>query len=333
MTRDAVSRWSLTTRVTPTSAVPASTACSSVPARRVTVASTRRTASKRACTRAASSVHRRSTWAWPRLARRSSRPAMPSSSAAAWSVHAASSTTLRVEISGSSGRTTASAASPVTGNRKNAGHQVTPATIQSGPAAKTVRIAIQPLCRSSVPTSWVSSSIRSSTSPTACSVSAESGWCMAASSRSARSRPSARSTVPAHRVRATVSSSAAPITQTASTATRRSVASSASRPATSEPSDVPTAATAHATSAQTATGVRRRRQSTVRAGAGGSRRADVTVRSGPRVVDIGVDGTARHGQSSPALCDLTTWSPVWASQSPEVGGCVGCSWWGCCWLR
>ena len=108
-----------------------------------------------------------------------------------------------------------------TGNRKNAGHQVTPGDDPERAGRRsTVRIAIQPLCRSSVPTSWVSSSIRSSTSPTACSVSAESGWCMAASSRSARSRPSARSTVPAHRVRATVSSSAAPTTQSASTPTR-----------------------------------------------------------------------------------------------------------------
>ena len=77
---------------------------------------------------------------------------------------------------GSRRRTTSTAATAVNGNRKAAGHQVRPATSQSGPEASSVRAAIHTPQRSSWPTSQVSSSIRSSTSPTACSVRSASGW-------------------------------------------------------------------------------------------------------------------------------------------------------------
>ena len=165
----------------------------------------------------------------------------PPPCAAAWSVHAISSSTLRAESRGSSGRTTASAATPASGKRMNAGHHVKPATIHSGPDASNVRIACQALCRSSMPTSWVSSSTRSSTSPTACSLSAESGWCSAASSRSARSRPSARSTSAGpQRAGDGVEQGRADDAQGEQPDQAR-VACSASRPATSEPSEVPTA--------------------------------------------------------------------------------------------
>ena len=59
----------------------------------------------------------------PRLVRRSSRAAMPSSSAAAWSVQAISSTTLRAETRGSSGRTDEEGGRP-----RRAGRARTPAT-------------------------------------------------------------------------------------------------------------------------------------------------------------------------------------------------------------
>ena len=229
------------------------------------------TTANRSWTAAASSVQRRTTWAWPRLARRSSRPATPSSIAAAWSVHAISSSTLRAESCGEQRPDHGQRGDP--GQREQEERRPPRRTRRRSTADRTpaaVRIACQALCRSRAPTSWVSSSTRSSTSPTACSVSAASGWCSAASRRSARSRPSARSTTPAHTVRATVSKQGA-----ADDAQRRAarpagcVASSARRPATSEPSEVPTAPTAQAASAQKATGPRSRRQSTVRSGSDG----------------------------------------------------------------
>ena len=187
---------------------------------------------------------------------------MPSSMAAAWSVQAISSITLRREISGRRDFTNQNVATAETGKRMNAGHQVRPATIHSGPEASSVRIAIHTLCRSSVPTSWVSSSTRSRTSPTACSDSSASGWAIAASSRSPRSRPAARSTTPAQTVRATVSTRAPPTTQSASRPTRPVVGSSASRPATTVPRVVPMAARKAPRTQARATGPRSRRQST-----------------------------------------------------------------------
>ena len=64
---------------------------------------------------------RRSTCAWPSAVRRSSRAATPSSVEAAWSVQAASSTTLRSATCGSSRRTTQYVANPVSGKRNGGG--------------------------------------------------------------------------------------------------------------------------------------------------------------------------------------------------------------------
>ena len=77
--------------------------------------------------------------------------------------------------------------------------------------------------------------MRSRISPTACSESSASGCAMAASSRSERSRPSARSQIVAQMVLATVSMSAPPTTHSASSHSSVDVASSASRPATIDP--------------------------------------------------------------------------------------------------
>ncbi len=184
---------------------------------------------------------RRSTCAWPSAVRRSSRAATPSSVDAAWSVQAASSTTLRSATWGSSRRTTQYVAKPVSGKRTAAGHQARVATTQSGPEARRVRTACHTPQRISWPTSQVSSSMRSSTSPTACSDSSDSGWAIAASSRSARSVPSARSHTVAQIVLATVSMTAPPTTHGASSTTSVEVACSASRPATIDPRDAATA--------------------------------------------------------------------------------------------
>ena len=94
---------------------------------------------------------------------------------------AASSMTLRSATCGSSRRTTQYVAKPVSGKRTAAGHQARVATTQSGPEARRVRTACHTPQRISWPTSQVSSSMRSSTSPTACSDSSESGWAIAAS--------------------------------------------------------------------------------------------------------------------------------------------------------
>ena len=169
--------------------------------------------------------------------------------------------TLRREISGNRAFTNQKVTTAVTGNSTNAGAHVNPATSQSGPEASRVRIAIQTLWRSRLPTSWVSSSTRSRISPTACSLSSASGWAMAASSRSPRSRPSARSTTPAQTVRATVSTSAPPMTHSASRPTSPVAGASASRPATTVPRLVPMAATKEPSTQAAATGPRRRRQS------------------------------------------------------------------------
>ena len=105
---------------------------------------------------------------------------MPSSRTAAWTVQAISSTTLRREISASRDRIKNQARPISTGNSRNAGHQVNPATNHIGPVANRARSSIQSCHRTRLPTSWVSSSIRSSTSPAACSPSVASGWRKAA---------------------------------------------------------------------------------------------------------------------------------------------------------
>ena len=115
------------------------------------------------------------------------------------------------------------------------------ATTHSGPEARKVRAACHTPQRISWPTSQVSSSIRSRTSPTACSESSDRGWAMAASSRSDRSWPSARSQIVAQMVLATVSTTAPPITHSASTTSSVDVASSARRPAATDPRDAATA--------------------------------------------------------------------------------------------
>ena len=337
MTSAAVPSRSPSTRATPTTAVPASMPCSRVPVRRPTWLSSCRTSAKRACTVAASSVQRRTRWAWPREVRRSSRAATPSSMAAAWSVQAISSTTLRSEICGSSGRTTATAATPASGNRMKAGHQVRPATSHSGPEASSVRMAIHTLWRSSEPTSWVSSSTRSSTSPTACSSSAASGCSMAASSRSARSRPSARSVTPAQTVRPSESSTAAPTTHSASSQTRATLASSARRPATAEPAAVPMAPSSDPSRASTAHGLRIRRQSTGRRWAGGSVGGGVWRGAGwaPRSVIVTVPptvcprgpGAPLHFTTAPR-CDEAH-LPTGRRTHHAPPGRPGGAWWSC----
>ena len=88
MTRNSVTSWAVdspprATTAVPATAVSASRPCSSSPARRPIRLAVSELAARRACTCADSSAHRRSRWAWPRLARRSSRAATPSSMAAA----------------------------------------------------------------------------------------------------------------------------------------------------------------------------------------------------------------------------------------------------------
>ena len=129
-----------------------------------------------------------------------------------------------------------------------------------------LRASIQICHRTRLPTSWVSSSIRSRTSPTACSFSADSGWRSAARSRSSRSRPSARSELPTQAIFPAVSTTAAPTRQIASNQTRPRVGFSASFPATTVPSVIPTAPSAEAVSAVIATGLFSRRTSTLRDG-------------------------------------------------------------------
>ena len=200
----------------------------------------------------------------------SSRAATPSSVDAAWSVQAASSSTLRSAIWGSSRRMANHTRTPHSGNRNAAGHHVMPATIHSGPADRVVRIAIHTPQRISWPTSQVSSSMRSSTSPTACSDSSESGCAIAASIRSARSWPSARSTTTPQMVRAAVSTNAPPTTASASRVTSIWVGESARRPAATLPSEEAIAATRAITRATTVRGRRTRRQSTGWRSAGSS---------------------------------------------------------------
>ena len=114
----------------------ASTPCSSVPVRRPIRLSSSRTTANRAWTAEASSVQRRTTWAWPRLARRSSRPATPSSIAAAWSVHAASSSTLRAESRGAAGARRPARPPRRGGTGRTPATTWCPATIHSGPDAE-----------------------------------------------------------------------------------------------------------------------------------------------------------------------------------------------------
>ncbi len=153
-----------------------------------------------------------------------------------------------------------------TGNRTKAGHQVMPATTHIGTVAKTVRATIQICQRRRLPTSWESSSIRSRISPTACSLSAGSGWRRAERSRSSRRRPSARSEQPTQAILPPVSTTAAPTRQSASSHTSPRVGSSASLPATTVPSVIATAPTADAASAAIATGLLIRDASTLREG-------------------------------------------------------------------
>ena len=141
VTRKRVTSWaterlSPEASATPATAMPASRAWSRTPARRTRRLSTSTTALNFACTSAESRATRRRTWAWPRLVRRSSRPAIPSSSTAAWSVHAISSTTLRREISPSSDRMANHVTPASTGKRMKDGHQVTPATSHIGRVPK-----------------------------------------------------------------------------------------------------------------------------------------------------------------------------------------------------
>jgi hypothetical protein len=178
-------------------AIAASSEYVSSPARRINRSSTRTTAKNFSCTSADSCASRRTANACPRLVRRSLRAATASSKAAAWSVHAISSTTLRRAISPSIRRVANHTTTASSGNKIHAGHHVSPATIHIGTVPTTVRPAPQSWRRTSVPTAWVSSSTRSRTSPTACSESADSGCRSAAFSRSLRSLPSARSTTPA----------------------------------------------------------------------------------------------------------------------------------------
>jgi len=258
------------TSAAPAKAVAASSPCRSSPARRPSRAAVSQVAATRTCTTADSSAQRRSRWAWPRLERRSSRPATPSSIAAAWSVQAISSATLRRNTSAVRGRTATTMTTATSGNSGQAGHQVSPATTHIGPERSSVRARSQPIRRSSTPSSWVSSSIRSRTSPTAVSDSTASGWCIAADSRSARSRPSARSTTADHAVRPAVSSTAAPIRHSASSRTSPAVGPPATRPATTVPPVSPRAATAAATSAQAVTAPRTRRHPSSRASSCGT---------------------------------------------------------------
>ncbi len=287
VTRRATGRSPAAASATPATATAASSACSRVPARRVMRVSTTSTWSSAWCTTADSSARRRTANAWPRLVRRSSRAATASSKAAALSVQARSSTTLRRAISPSDGLTTSTVTPASSGNSSQAGHQVTPATTHIGTQPTTVRPIPHSWRRTSVPTACVSSSTRSSTSPTACSDRVPSGWCRAALSRSPRRRPSARSTTPAQATWPTVSTAAAPTTHSASSATPATVASSASQPATTVPSAAPTAPTVSATSAAAATGLRSRRQSRVRdgsSGAGASAGRRGAVRAGASIM-------------------------------------------------
>ena len=267
----------------PATATAASSAASTSPARRSIRDSTRTTSANLRCTWDERWARRRIANGCPRLVRRSLRAATASSKAAAWSVQAASSITLRREISPSIGRTRRPASAPSTGNRTHAGHHVTPATTHIGTTPTTVRPAPHSCRRTSVPTACVSSSTRSSTSPTACSVRVSSGWCSAAVSRSPRSFPSARSTTPAHTTCPAVSNRAAPTTQIARSASSAPVGSSARRPATTVPSAVPTAPSVRASSATAATGPRRRRQSRRRDGSVGRSAAAADVRWSGRV--------------------------------------------------
>ena len=90
-------------RRTPTAA---SAPCRSPPLRRVMLTSTASTASRVRWTTEARWALRRRTWAWPSDVRRSSRAATPSSVEAAWSVQAASSSTLLCATCGSRRRMT-----------------------------------------------------------------------------------------------------------------------------------------------------------------------------------------------------------------------------------
>ena len=95
---------------------------------------------------------------------------MPSSMAAAWSVQATSSAIFRRAISALSGRTAATVIAPTSGNSSHAGHQVRPATTHIGTGAKQgPREVPDHPAQQSTPSSCVSSSTRSSTSPTAVS--------------------------------------------------------------------------------------------------------------------------------------------------------------------
>ena len=118
------------------------------------------------------------------------------------------------------------------------------ATIHSGPDASRARIACQALCRSRVPTSWVSSSTRSRTSPTACSVRASSGWCIAASREVGLQPTLGAVDDPPHSVRA-AESRGGPDDADRGTRTSR-WSRPRRRPATSVPSEVPTAPPARA---------------------------------------------------------------------------------------
>ncbi len=130
-TKSAVTRNRVTSRSTPRSpsaasaapatATPASSEASTRPARRSMRASTTSTASNFRCTRAERSARRRIANDCPRLVRRSSRAATDSSNAAAWSVHAISSMTLRRAISPSIGRTMNHATAPRTDREQDPG--------------------------------------------------------------------------------------------------------------------------------------------------------------------------------------------------------------------
>ena len=85
--------------------------------------------------------------------RTSSRAAMASSSAAAWSVNASSSRTFRSAIRGNRGRIASRVSAATTGKRNQAGHHVTPAITHIGTAVASVPITRQTMRRHSEPIS------------------------------------------------------------------------------------------------------------------------------------------------------------------------------------
>jgi len=289
----------------PATAIPASRTCSTTPELAMSRASTWITRSRRRCTSAESSARRRSANGRPRLVRRSSRAETASSKAAAWSVQAISSSTLRREISPRRGRTTSQATTPIAGKTTQAGHHMRPATTHIGTRPASTRPAVHRCRRSMPPMACVSSSTRSRISPDACSPSTWSGWRSTAVSRSLRRRPSARLTTPAHRNCPAVFAAASPTTATASRARVAAVGVSAIHPAMTVPTAPATAATRSPVRATTASGERRRRRSRRGDGSSGmggrTGAAAGTPVAGSRVTEDIVRSVGRGGDAAPRL--------------------------------